>query len=325
MLTKDFGVTREVRRVPAHTPLAINVEVMKRLQRRYASEYRKTSSNRFRNSDDVQFAFAYFHWLILSSRHLDFEIEQFFSDVVDTNQDGHVSENEMRTIAAIVAGGAPSERDLEDTKECLAPKRTTQKEWADDSGTCWVDLWEHRNSVCVREYQSIVGKYSRIIPTTLDTHTGTTRATYEYRPHVTLSSLLNCSDLIAKIRDNAHLTFEPVIVESPEKSYAFEMIDEDLEKSQSKLDSIRARRPKFVCVNDDVKEANEELGKILHDFYESFFAVRSRFELPEGVRNEYLRLDLKAKYESRGRAVWFVFWWFMLVILFVLGRRRYFY
>ena len=135
MLTKDFGVTREVRRVPAHTPLAINVEVMKRLQRRYASEYRKTSSNRFRNSDDVQFAFAYFHWLILSSRHLDFEIEQFFSDVVDTNQDGHVSENEMRTIAAIVAGGAPSERDLEDTKECLAPKRTTQKEWADDSGT----------------------------------------------------------------------------------------------------------------------------------------------------------------------------------------------
>ena len=85
--------------------------------------------------DDVQFAFAYFHWLILSSRHLDFEIEQFFSDVVDTNQDGHVSENEMRTIAAIVAGGAPSERDLEDTKECLAPKRTTQKEWADDAGT----------------------------------------------------------------------------------------------------------------------------------------------------------------------------------------------
>ena len=135
MLTKDFGVTREVRRVPAHTPLAINVEAMERLQRRYASEYRKTSSNRFRNSDDVQFAFAYFHWLILSSRHLDFEIEQFFSDVVDTNQDGHVSENEMRTIAAIVAGGAPSERDLEDTKECLAPKRTTQKEWADDAGT----------------------------------------------------------------------------------------------------------------------------------------------------------------------------------------------
>ena len=135
MLTKDFGMTREVRRVPAHTPLAINVEEMERLQRRYASEYRKTSSNRFRNSDDVQFAFAYFHWLILSSRHLDFEIEQFFSDVVDTNQDGHVSENEMRTIAAIVAGGAPSERDLEDTKECLAPKRTTQKEWADDAGT----------------------------------------------------------------------------------------------------------------------------------------------------------------------------------------------
>ena len=155
--------------------------------------------------------------------------------------------------------------------------------------------------------------------------TGTTRATYEYRPHVTFSSLLNCSDLIQKIRDNAHLTFEPVIVKSPEKSYAFEMIDEDLDKTQSKLDSIRARRPKFVCVNDDVKTYNEALGKILHDFYESFFAVRSRFELPEGTRNEYLRLDLKVASESRGRAVWFIFWWTVLVFLFVYGRRRNFF
>ena len=101
------------------------------------------------------------------------------------------------------------------------------------------------------------------------------------------------------------------------------MIDEDLVKTQSKLDSIRARRPKFVCVNDDVKEANEELGKILHDFYESFFAVRSRFELPEGTRNEYLRLDVKAKYESRGKTC-LCFLGVVLVVLFVLSERKYF-
>ena len=95
---KDFGPSKEVKQVPAHTPLAINREKMTRLQKRYASEYRKTSSNRFRSSDDMQYAFAYFHWLIISSRELDFKIEQFFDDVVDTNRDGHLSENEMRTF-----------------------------------------------------------------------------------------------------------------------------------------------------------------------------------------------------------------------------------
>ena len=44
-----------------------------------------------------------------------------------------------------------------------------------------------------------------------------------------------------------------------------------------------------------------------------------------GVDVNELNPVLKAKYESRGKAVWFVFWWVVLVILFVLGRRKYFY
>ena len=174
---------------------------------------------------------------------------------------------------------------MDNTKDCLAPKETRHEEYVDDDGT--------------------------------------THAVFEYRPHATLSRLLNCTELIQKIRQNARLTFEPVIVESPENIYAFEMIDEDLEKTQAKLDNIRARRPKFVCVNDDVKESNEELSKILHDFYESFFALRSRFELPEGMRNKHLRLDLKAESESRSRFVSFSIW-VVLVLLAVWGRRRFF-
>lgn len=233
---KDFRASRETKRVPAHTPLMINRDIMEELQNRYSEQYRKTSTNRFRSSDDMQYAFAYFHWLILSSRRIDFKIEEFFRDVVDTNRDGKLSENEVRTIAAIAAGGAPNDKEMRTTMNCLAPKNVKMKTWADDSGT--------------------------------------THATYEYRPHVTLKSLMNCSDLVEKIQDNAPLDFEPVVVESPENIYVFEMIDElDLDKTQRKLDQIRARRPKFVCVNDDVKDSNEQLSKMLHEFYESFFAV----------------------------------------------------
>ena len=70
---------------------------------------------------------SYFQWLILSSRHLDFEIEQFSVGVMDKNQDGHVSEDEMPdNFCAIILSGAPSERDLEDLVSCQ--KRATQRE-----------------------------------------------------------------------------------------------------------------------------------------------------------------------------------------------------
>ena len=74
---KDFRASRETKRVPAHTPLMINRDIMEELQNRYSEQYRKTSTNRFRSSDDMQYAFVYFHWLILSSRRIDFKIEEF--------------------------------------------------------------------------------------------------------------------------------------------------------------------------------------------------------------------------------------------------------
>ena len=276
MLTKDFGVTRDVKRVPAHTPLAINVEEMERLQKRYASEYRKTSSNRFRSSDDVQFAFAYFHWLILSSRHLDFEMEQFFSDVVDTNQDGHVTENEIRTVAAIVAGGAPSERDLEDTKECLRQNYENGRMIRVRS----IDLWQHRS---------------------MTNTTNNTQVQPERRTSTDLMSHCQVSELFwfdSKIRDNAHLTFEPVIVESPENRTVW-MIDEDLDKTVE-TDSIRARRPN--CLRQRWRQGSERGQKIYMTFTNPSCC---EITIWTSRSNEYLRL-MKAKYESRGKALVFL-------------------
>ena len=58
------------RHVPAHAPHLVDRAEIEALHRRFPKEFARTSANRFRSSSDMQFAFAYFHWLLLSSEHL---------------------------------------------------------------------------------------------------------------------------------------------------------------------------------------------------------------------------------------------------------------
>lgn len=67
---------------------------------------------------------------------------------------------------------------------------------------------------------------------------------------------------------------------------AFEMIGDDFNKTRDQLNSIRARRSKFVCVNDDMKNPTPELVQMLQDFYLSFFPFPSSFELPRDLERK---------------------------------------
>lgn len=76
---------------------------------------------------------------------------------------------------------------------------------------------------------------------------------------------------------------------------AFEMIGDEGNKTMRQLDSIRARRSKFICVNDDMRHPSRELQDALLLFYLSFFPNASSFELPPTLRNTYLRVpELRA-------------------------------
>lgn len=44
------------------------------------------------------------------------------------------------------------------------------------------------------------------------------------------------------------------------------------------MDSVRARKSKFVCINDNIQNKTEELDGIIHDFYNSFFPLPCQFE-----------------------------------------------
>ena len=65
----------------------------------------------------------------------------------------------------------------------------------------------------------------------------------------------------------------------------FHMISDDLEDTMSKLNEVRAKRPKFVCINDDMDDPSPMLLENLQKFYKSFFPHASRFELPPGQTN----------------------------------------
>lgn len=69
--------------------------------------------------------------------------------------------------------------------------------------------------------------------------------------------------------------------------------------------SAPCRRTKFVCVNDDMKEAPPTVQQILRDFYDSFFQQQCPMELPAGTVNPHLYIKpLKAYHQARRVIIW---------------------
>ena len=56
---------------------------------RLPSEFDATSSHRFRDSADVQYAFAYFYFLIEGGAQQGLNMEEYWSRELDTDQDGY--------------------------------------------------------------------------------------------------------------------------------------------------------------------------------------------------------------------------------------------
>lgn len=63
---------------------------------RFPEEFDKTSFHKVRHSEDMQFAFSYFYYLMSAVQPLN--ISQIF-DEVDTDQSGILSDREIRTLA----------------------------------------------------------------------------------------------------------------------------------------------------------------------------------------------------------------------------------
>lgn len=89
----------EGRKVPAHMPHFIQRPVLQRLMEAFPEQWTTTSSHQFRASNDMQFSFAYFYFLI--NERLE---EPWLPHLIDTDNDGALSRNEFRTAWSIAYG-----------------------------------------------------------------------------------------------------------------------------------------------------------------------------------------------------------------------------
>lgn len=251
------AVGRRNRKVPAHMPHMIDREEMEKLQNwePMREAWQQTSSRRFRSPEDVQYAFAFFYWVMeaaaASGGTQRAALERFWARELDSNGDGVIDTNEFRTLAAIVKGGGVSDFDVMEVLSCVAP-----------SGNANRHTVQLPNGAVVE---------------TVSVET----------PAVTLDGVLKCSRTAEALKRKVKERAPPTHTIASEAEVAFEMIGDDFNRTQEQLDSVRARRAKFICINDDMDVAPPALQQVLRDFFDSYFPEQCAMELEYGWENRY--------------------------------------
>ncbi|XP_062989441.1 N-acetylglucosamine-1-phosphotransferase subunits alpha/beta [Elgaria multicarinata webbii] len=253
LLNGKFGFTS--RKVPAHMPHMIDRKVMQELQDLFPEEFDKTSFHKVRHSEDMQFAFSYFYYLMSALQPLN--VSQVF-DEVDTDQSGILSDREIRTLATRIHELPLSLQDLTGLEQMLIN--------------------------CSKSLPVNITRINIIPPTQ--------EAYYDPNlPPVTKNLLTNCKLVTDRIRkaykDKNKYRFEIM----GEEEVAFKMIRTNVSHVVGQLDDIRKNPRKFVCLNDNIDHIHKDaqtVKAVLRDFYESMFPIPSQFELPREYRNRFL-------------------------------------
>ena len=102
---QKFGA--ETRKVPAHVPHMINKVVIEELQQRFQNEWQRTSSNKFRSSDDMQYAFSYYHYLMNRANILHKENFEIMDEVIFAGNQQKNNHNRLITTKSFLENETP--------------------------------------------------------------------------------------------------------------------------------------------------------------------------------------------------------------------------
>ena len=216
LLNNEFGP--ENRKVPAHMPHLIDIDTMNEMQHRWQHLWDETSSHRFRSPRDMQYAFAYYYYVVHRYEATPPDLAAFLHAEVDTNQDGFIDDNEFRTIAAMVRG------------KILTPDK-------------------------IKEYRDCAFPVIRVNSTIRREKFGEIEETRVIKALPTVENVLNCSvireALMKRTKDGSNYQIVPPShVVADEFDVSFEMLYDNVTLTEEKLDSIRWRRTKvykIVC------------------------------------------------------------------------------
>eukprot|EP01062_Namystynia_karyoxenos_P059032 TRINITY_DN50464_c0_g1_i1.p1 TRINITY_DN50464_c0_g1~~TRINITY_DN50464_c0_g1_i1.p1 ORF type:complete len:1186 (+),score=394.65 TRINITY_DN50464_c0_g1_i1:139-3696(+) len=76
-----------------------------------------------------------------------------------------------------------------------------------------------------------------------------------------------------------------------ETEISFFMVRDNATITQRQMDHIQWKRPKFICINDNMNHSSPraaEVLRVIHRFFDEYFPWRSDFELPAGEENPFL-------------------------------------
>ncbi|KAA0721026.1 N-acetylglucosamine-1-phosphotransferase subunits alpha/beta [Triplophysa tibetana] len=255
LLNAQFGFTS--RKVPAHMPHMIDRLIMQELQDTFPQEFDKTSLHHVRHSEDMQFAFSYFYFLMSAVQQLN--VSEVF-DEIDTDHSGVLSDREIRTLATRIHELPLSLQDLTSLEQMLIN--------------------------CSKTLPSNLTQLHVVSPTQ--------EAYYDpSMPPVTKGLVIHCKAITERVhkafRDQNKYKFEIM----GEEEIAFKMIRTNVSHVVGQLDDIRKNPRKFICLNDNIDHSLKDASTVkavLRDFYESMFPLSSQFELPKEYRNRFLHM-----------------------------------
>ncbi|XP_020291371.1 N-acetylglucosamine-1-phosphotransferase subunits alpha/beta isoform X2 [Pseudomyrmex gracilis] len=246
-----YGLER--RRVPAHMPHLIDKWIVNNMHQKFEHEFRKTSSHKVRDPEDMQFAFSYFYFLSSEKRKV--PVDEIF-DMFDTDKSRTWSDREIRTLLSRLYP-LPLDYDL------------------------------------VMEFESAITNCSHRmnLPKFIDVPPGE-RYLDSTLPVVSKELIVNCGSISRRMRSKfGESSRYPHEIIKAGKNEIFEMLTSNVSLTVQLLDEIRKDPKKFICLNDDMdpsrRSENEIVRALLDDFYRSLYPLRSTFELPAQYRNRF--------------------------------------
>jgi len=297
LYTKKFGP--ENRKVPAHLPHMIDRDVVQEMQNAWETEWNATSSNKFRSRKDMQYSFSYYYYMLNRHTIQEIDVKKIIHEQVDTDGDGLINDNEFRTLTAL------AHADIEVLHNCTLNVR-----------------------------RGDVSDFSEKILHNLSY--GAAEQSLKFRSWPSVEDVMLCELAVSGIRENfdRKQRFQTHTTVS-DKAVAFEMIGDNYTTTLSQLDSIRMRQSKFICINDNMVDPSEKLVNALRNFFVSLWPTPSKFELPHGTRNPFLRYDeyvlwretYVATDNSNSKSFYEWVWkWFEVISfhIIVIGRRVFF-
>jgi UDP-N-acetylglucosamine-lysosomal-enzyme len=223
---------------------------MNDLQSKFKTEFEETSSNKMRNSKDMQFAFSYYYFVMNELE--EFNASKLF-DEIDLNKNNLLDESEI-----IILNLKLSSHDFSlQSSSSISSMYTIEANFLRNLNECRKLFNQSENSL-INKSQFL--NCSNLV---------------EFMK----MKFWHLTDKISKLEGKRQkYKFE----ETNDSEVKFIMIGGDPLNIEIKLNNLIRKPQKFICLNDniDYKLFNEavELRRLLKNYYNSLYPLKSQFE-----------------------------------------------